>query len=920
MSMIGKSLAHYSITSQLGKGGMGEVYQAKDQKLGRDVAIKVLPQEFAKDADRIARFQREAKLLASLNHPNIAAIYGLEEADGTHFLVLELIEGETLANRIKTSAIPVEESLKLALQIAEALEAAHERGVIHRDLKPANIKVTPDGKVKVLDFGLAKAFAGEQDNLNLSNSPTLSDMATQQGVILGTAAYMSPEQARGKEVDKRVDVWAFGVVLFEMLTGRSLFSGEDVSSTLARVLEREPDFSALPPNLHPRIKLLLERCLKKEPKDRYGVISDARVDIQEVLADPSGVFVRPVTIGKPRNKLRTILPWVAVTVILIIIAGWILLTTRGDEVIRLSVTFPHYLRNVGGMLSPDGQTIVIIGRLRHPENPEDDISRLYTRQLDSSEWKLVPGSENGVSAFVVSSDSRYLAMRVPISPDSGDFQLCKVPLDGGTPPQSLVSWADSWNAPLLWLPDDDLIVITDDQEIVRIPTDGSPPRDPIPIRPDGFTERIYISRRWDSILPDGQHVLGEVQNYSEQGWRHDVVVIDVGTGDARLVLKDAGNPSWSSTGHLLFSRGETIHAVSFDPIELATTGGQVSIIDDLYINQAWQYGGYILTQNGHLMHLPGGLVGQSRKLMWADKDTLQPTEPWSDDLRPFTGALSVSPDGSHLAVQIPDSGGIFDCWLSDVDQPSLRLFIHKPGRDCTPIAFTPDSQELIYSISAEPTWQLYRQRIDGTGERELLLKESSTTESFGVNWFTSDKEHLILTHSYSGGGPDLVLLPLEAGADGSRNTRLLLRDASYGYVSPDGSLLLHQYKASGRWEWYVCTISSDHILGHPFQLTTDGGQMFWRFPGRSDGFHDLFHINNGQAYRVTITVDPDFRIVTRKIISERVLDIIRGRPLLDGRWLYIMQGDDEIVDEVTSVTVVLNWTTELRRRLAASGQ
>src|SRR5512136_920780 len=240
--MIGKTLAHYEITSQLGKGGMGEVYQAKDRKLGRDVAIKVLPEEFAKDADRIARFQREAKVLASLNHPNIAAIYGLEESRGTNFIVLELVEGNTLADRIKAGPIPVEESLKLALQIAEALEAAHEKGVIHRDLKPANIKVTPEGNVKVLDFGLAKAFAGDREEVNLSNSPTLSEAATQQGIILGTAAYMSPEQAKGKAVDKRADIWAFGVVLFEMLTGRSLFAGDNVSQTLARVLERQPEW------------------------------------------------------------------------------------------------------------------------------------------------------------------------------------------------------------------------------------------------------------------------------------------------------------------------------------------------------------------------------------------------------------------------------------------------------------------------------------------------------------------------------------------------------------------------------------------------------------------------------------------------------------------------------------------------------
>ena len=292
--MIGKTLGTYEILSPLGKGGMGEVWRARDQKLGREVAIKTLPEEFAQDEERLARFEREAKLLASLNHPNIATIHGLEEDSGTRFLVLELVEGDTLADRLRRGAIPVEESLKLALQIAEALEAAREKGVIHRDLKPANIKVTPDGKIKVLDFGLAKAFAGDRSEVNLSQSPTLSMQATEQGVILGTAAYMSPEQARGQEVDKRADVWAFGVVLFEMLTGRGAFDGGTVSDVLAGVLRADPDWNGLPLNLHPRIRFLLERCLEKESKDRYGDISDARVDIQKVLADPDGVIVAPV--------------------------------------------------------------------------------------------------------------------------------------------------------------------------------------------------------------------------------------------------------------------------------------------------------------------------------------------------------------------------------------------------------------------------------------------------------------------------------------------------------------------------------------------------------------------------------------------------------------------------------------------------
>ena len=279
----GTKLGHYEIGTLLGKGGMGEVWRAKDTKLGREVAIKTLPEEFAKDGDRLARFEREAKLLASLNHPNIAAIYGLEESNGTRFLVLELVEGDTLTDRLNRGAIPIEESLKLALQIADALKAAHENGVIHRDLKPANIKVTDDDNVKVLDFGLAKAFAGEQDEVAASNSPTLSMAATQQGMILGTAAYMSPEQAKGRTVDKRADVWAFGCVLYEMLTGRQSFGASDVTESLAAVIRAEPKWNTLPANLHPRLREVVERCLEKQVAKRFQDIGDVKVDIEKVL-------------------------------------------------------------------------------------------------------------------------------------------------------------------------------------------------------------------------------------------------------------------------------------------------------------------------------------------------------------------------------------------------------------------------------------------------------------------------------------------------------------------------------------------------------------------------------------------------------------------------------------------------------------
>jgi serine/threonine-protein kinase len=423
MSMIGKKLAHYEITAALGRGGMGEVYQAKDQKLGRDVAIKVLPEEFARDTDRVARFQREAKLLASLNHPNIAAIHGLEESEGTNFLVLELVEGDTLADRIKAGPIRVEESLKLALQIAEALEAAHEKGVIHRDLKPSNIKVTPDGKVKVLDFGLAKAFAGEREEMDLSKSPTLSDAATQQGVILGTAAYMSPEQARGKPVDKRADIWAFGGVMFEMLTGRAAFSGRDVTDILAAVIRAEPEWGTLPANLHWRLREVLERCLKKDAKDRYHDISDVKVDIQRVLTDPSGVLVQPIAAVHPRGRLRTILPWVAALVLTAIIAGvavWNLRRPEPRQVMRFDYDLPEGHQLTGSQslaVSPDGKQFVY-----------STTNGLYLRSVDELTARLIAGTEGITAQPFFSPDGKSVGYF-----SVNDRQLMKIAISGGAP-------------------------------------------------------------------------------------------------------------------------------------------------------------------------------------------------------------------------------------------------------------------------------------------------------------------------------------------------------------------------------------------------------------------------------------------------------------------------------------------------------
>jgi predicted Ser/Thr protein kinase len=446
--MVGRTLGHFRVIEKLGEGGMGEVYRAKDAKLGRDVAIKVLPDEFAQDDERLRRFQREAKLLASLNHPNIASIYGLEQSGETHYLILELVPGETLADRIARAPIPVDEALEIGAKIADALEEAHEQGIVHRDLKPANIKLTEDGKVIVLDFGLAKAFVDERADADSSMSPTITRDVTRVGVILGTAAYMSPEQAKGKRVDRRTDIFAFGAVLYEMLTRRKAFPGDDVSEVLAAVIKSEPAWSRLP---QPRLRPVLERCLRKDVRSRYHHIADARLALAEAAHAPASEAV-----SRPKAEL----PW-ALAVLMALVAGLAVWTSRPSDratraPVRLSLNLEHGLGTLDAAIlaiSPDGTRVV----------HKSGAGPLYVRELGRDEWTPIPGTEGAQTPFF-SPNGNWLGFVTA-------GKLMKVQLEGAGAAviaEGLSSHGASWGP-------DDAIVFTAGTELMRIPAVGGSP-------------------------------------------------------------------------------------------------------------------------------------------------------------------------------------------------------------------------------------------------------------------------------------------------------------------------------------------------------------------------------------------------------------------------------------------------------------
>ena len=906
--MIGTTLGNYLITAKLGEGGMGEVYRATDPKLKREVALKVLPPAFTADPERLARFEREAQLLAQLHHPHIASIFGLEEAGGVRGLVMELVEGPTLAERLAQGALPPEESLAIARQIAEALEAAHEKGIVHRDLKPQNIKAALDGKVKVLDFGLAKAMdatgsttpgADLARSPTMMNSPTLTAAGTQLGVILGTAAYMAPEQARGGAVDKRADIWAFGVVLLEMLTGRSLFAGPTVSDTLAGVLKTEIDWKELPATTPKSIRTLLRRCLERNPKSRLHDIADARIVIEEVLA---GRGEEPAAAGAPQTAppVRSRTGWWIAGVVGALALGLAggFLFDGGDKSVEPEMRFGLALPPGWKFADADTPLLALSrdGRRRAIAAATDDGSEaLLVGELAEVEWRPLPGTQGARSPFF-SPDGEWIGY-------FGEDKLMRVAFAGG-PPLPVVDRVGNQTRGAVWLPDGSIVYSPDAAEALwRIPATGGAAERLTTIDPK-IQERTH---RWPDLLPEGRAILFTADSEATTEFYDDASIeaVVVATGERKTVLKGASFGRYVDPGVLLFARGGTLFAIRFDPARLETSGSPVPVLQQVATTVSSGAVQFAVGASGALLWAPGEASTAGAQPIWLDRKGVRSAAVTTSGTNM---QMDLAPDGRRLALLTDDAGRV-DIWIADLESGSRsRLTFDGDVSDPT---WSADGKRLAYSRSGAATGggsDIFWKLADGSDEAEALVSGPETTYPAS---FSPDNRLLVFERTVQGGpSTDLWLLSL----DGERRQRPLLAGDAVEFgagVSPDGRFMAYVSVRAGRSEVFVRPFPGG---SGQWQVSTGGGvEPKWSRNGR-----ELFYRNRGSLYRVAVDANQGFSAGSPERVATGVRSGDNARsysPSADGQRFVALPGW-EVNRDSAQVNLALHWDRDVRRRLA----
>ncbi len=868
---------------------MGVVFRARDTKLERDVALKLLPEHFADDPDRLSRFRREAQVLASLNHPNIAQIYGFEDSGSTHCIVMELVDGETLHEHLARGPMTVEDAVPIARQVAEALEAAHERGIMHRDLKPANIKLTPDGKVKVLDFGLAKTYDATNTPQNPSNSPTLSAAQTMGGVIFGTVAYMSPEQARGRAADKRTDIWAFGCVLYEMLTGQPAFRGEDTTEILASVVKAEPEWERLPVNIPSNIRTLLSRCLQKDIKKRTRDAGDVVIELDQPAPVPIAPPAASPTIA-PILSRRSVLVGLAGLLIgsaIASLAVWRLKPLSTAPIGRFSIALPRGQRLAGLDLtamtfSGDGKRLAYVATT-------SGVEQLYLREVDSLEAKPLPGTEGARSPFF-SPDGQWVGFFTTGT-------LKKVSVSGG-PPVTLSrvedggrggSWGSDGNIAFAAGYFSGLSLISaaggSAQTLTRLDR-----------------QKAEGSHRFPHYLPGGGALLFTVGTGGS--WDDArIEILKLGTGEKKVLIEGGSDGRYVPTGHVVFLRGGNLMAVPFDLQRLEVTGAPIVLVESILPSRNNTGAAHAaLADTGSLVYVPGDSKVSDRTLVWVDHRGSE--QPLPLPPRAYRNPR-LAPDGKRL-VLVVDEGNKGDVWISDLFRESL-IRLTFDGVAQLPL-WTSDGKKVTFmSNPAGRARNLFWKAADRTGNEERL---TTSEHSQYPNSWSPDGETLAFTDIDPVTLMDIWILSIK-----NRQTSPFLQtpfNEANLVFSPDGHWVAYQSDESGRDEIYVQPFSGP---GSKELVSTDGGtEPVWSRDGRQ-----LFYRNGDNMMSVSTTFQPTFRSSRPEVLFERPYLLLPSYPnydvAADGRFLVIKE--NEQLTSATVMNVVINWSEELKQKLPA---
>jgi eukaryotic-like serine/threonine-protein kinase len=921
------AIGPFQIERELGRGGMGEVYLARDTRLDRQVAIKALPAHLAEDPDRLARFQREAKVLASLSHPGIGAIYGLEVANGHQYLILEFIEGETLADRLARGPIEIDEALTIARQIAEALEVAHEKGIIHRDLKPSNVMVTPEGVVKVMDFGLARAADGAPGSTSkppaLADSPTLTSPArfanspTIPGLIMGTAGYMSPEQARGKAVDRRSDIFSFGCVLYEMLTGTMPFAGETVADAIGATLHKESDLRLLPTATPRRVRELLTNCLAKDRRNRLHDIGDARLELERAIAGGDSDVIEPGS-RQPRRLMPTVLFGLIGGLAMLACGAWLWhgfgpRPIAATEPRCVAINMPAELVVSGWNITEDGRTLVINARPRKA-GPEGQVAtRLYVRPLDRYELQPLAGTE-GASWWTSTRDGRGLLFTAGSTQLPAGMRLARVPTDGSAPATTVADGVTIAQS-IAELSNGEILVSDGPTSFARLSKTGTRSAS---IAMDAERPNVAIIGLSGSEMPDGRHLLVNVVTYGSRGYLNSLGALEIASGCVKVLVDDAGPSIYLPSGHIVFSRADAILAAPFDPVAVELRGPPVAVWGGLSSDMPINPGGFRLTESGTLMYRPPPPGGWNYGVSILSADGK--LQPWLGELKWLIN-MWPAPDGRRVLMMTANARNLFALQVSPVDQPDLLKLTAEPNADCDGPVWSPDGKQIAYvRIGKDDADGVYVMSADsGTSRRVFKLAANADQWFYPSAWLPGNAGLLVSQRDQVSSRSKIMRLPLgDKEAIAADLVPFLPSEANrwYAAVSGSGRVLAFVSDESGKNQIWVAELRPNGETGRPIMVRTLGVRdsinrgHIWGLDGKS-----LYVVDErDRLQKITVTLEPQLSISAPVEVADfEKLRIQSFAPIADDRFLVNFK--PEVFNDISSLNVVFNWTEILKKKV-----